>query len=68
MKVLMVKEEETEIKQPPDQKAQYITVPRYVVMDSQYPFKKDIPVQQAMISIDPETKSLIIKPIIKKPE
>lgn len=54
---------EIKIQKRDDSLAQRITIPRDIVMESSYPFKREAKVQRAVIRIDKEAKVLIIEPI-----
>lgn len=63
---ILVAEMKTEIKRRGDTIAQYITIPRDIVMDDIYPFDREADIQDAMVIIDKESNSLIIKPLHEK--
>lgn len=53
---------EIEIKRKSDTIAQYVTIPRDIVMDSSYPLSREAESQWVIIKIDEKNKALIIKP------
>lgn len=57
----MVGKIEIEITKKPGTIAQYITIPRDIVMDRTYPLDRDAESQIAHMIIDDENKTLIIK-------
>jgi hypothetical protein len=59
----MVNEIETDLKQPQDGLAQYLTIPKELVWDSRYPFERKKALQRVIIKIDEVKKVIIISPI-----
>ena len=59
----MVDELESEIRKPNDTKAQYLVIPRDIVMDSNYPFEKEADSQRVIVRIDKENNVLIVSQV-----
>jgi hypothetical protein len=57
----MVAEQDTELKRGKETVSLYLTIPRYIVMDEGFPFKRDEDLQIVTVRIDYENKTLIIK-------